>query len=234
MTTQDALNWIDGGWRTSRYAKTIPNVGTGIDVDNLYGFQCKDFANGYADYVGNPFGGGNAIALWDVKQAGWRKVSDPQPGDVFVRNYTASDGINYGDTGVVKSVNGSTVRVVQQNLAGNLNVGSPPAERTYNKSIMLGYLRNNSIGEEIVAKPSKAEVKSAAATYDRNLSDSEVDYYANNSWEVLLNALLPAVNADRLQYLKAIGELRQQVEDLKANGSAHYTKEGVLQWIKDN
>ncbi len=148
MTTQDALNWINGGWRSSRFARTIPVVGTGIDVDRLYGMQCKDFANGYADYMGAPFTSGNAIALWRVNQPGWHKVSTPQIGDVFVRDYI-SGGVNYGDTGVVKSVGNGTVRVVQQNLAGNLQVGSPPAEATYNQSIMLGYLRNNKIGEPV-------------------------------------------------------------------------------------
>lgn len=147
MTTQQALDWMNGGWRNSKYARTIPGLGLGIDVDKQFGFQCKDFANGFADFMGNPFGGGNAIALWLFGQPGWHKVGNPQIGDVFVRNYTAADGVNYGDTGVVKEVIGNKVRVVQQNLAGNLLVGSPPAERVYDQSIMLGYLRNDNIGD---------------------------------------------------------------------------------------
>lgn len=144
MTTDDALAWINGGWKSSKYVRTIPNVGTGIDVDKLYGFQCKDFANAFAEYMGAPFTGGNAIVLWTVPQAGWHKVTQPQAGDVFVRNFF-SGGVNYGDTGVVKSVGADTVRVVQQNLAGSLSYGSPPAETTYAKSIMLGYLRRDNI-----------------------------------------------------------------------------------------
>lgn len=52
--------------------------------------------------------------------------------------------------------------------------------------------------EEVVAKPSPAEVRSAAKTYGQVFTEAQVAYYADRSWEVLLNDLLPAVNDMRL------------------------------------
>lgn len=188
MTQQDALNWINGEWRSSRFAKTIPGVGTGIDADNLYGFQCKDFANGFADFMGNPFGGGNAIALWNVAQPGWHKVNAPQPGDVFVRNYT-SGGINYGDTGIVKSVSGNRITVVQQNLAGNLKVGSPPAETTYNQNIMLGYLRNDRIGDSMNPLTRPLIEQLFVAILHRKPDENDFKAWTGLPWTQLMDSL---------------------------------------------
>lgn len=177
MTIQDGMNWINGGWQASKFCKTL-NGKKGIDVDNLYGFQCKDFANGYADYMGDPFTGGNAIALWNVPQPGWTKVSSPQPGDVFVRN-AVINGVNYGDTGVVNSVGNGTVSVVQQNLAGNLNVGSPPAQHTYNQSIMLGYLRNDKIEGDMTQQEAYAVVSQIyRVATDVDPEPGQADYWA--------------------------------------------------------
>jgi hypothetical protein len=150
-TTDQALWWIRGGWKSSRFAKTIVGIGTGIDVDGLYGFQCKDWANGYADFMGNPFTAGNAIALWQRNQPGWTKVQTPQVGDVFVKNYVANDGVNYGHTGVVDEIVGSGFYSYDQNVVNSsLDRGSPPSRIFHRNSEMLGYLRNNNIQGEVM------------------------------------------------------------------------------------
>lgn len=175
MTTQQALDWMNGGWQASKYCKTIAGIGKGIDVDNVFGFQCKDFANGYAEFMGAPFSFGNAIVLWDVPQPGWHKVSTPQVGDVFVKDYV-SGGVNYGDTGLVKAIEGSNVRVVQQNLAANLYFGSPPAERVVAQSQMLGYLRNDNIGEDMQPTPKQAGDVYRFMT-NAEISQKDLDFY---------------------------------------------------------
>lgn len=183
MTQQDALDWINGGWQASRFCTTI-NGKQGIDVDGQYGFQCKDFSNGFADFMGDPFTAGNAIALWQVPQPGWTKVTTPQVGDVFVQNYTAPDGINYGDTGVVKAVMGNVFRVVQQNLAGSLTVGSPPAERTLAISNMLGFLRNDRIGVEMTQQEAYAVVSQIyRVATDVDPEPGQADYWAKRIQE---------------------------------------------------
>lgn len=146
MTIEQALSWINGGWQQSRFARQIPGLGLGIDVDGLFGFQCKDFSNGYADYIGNPFTGGNAIALWNLVQPGWHKVYEPEPGTVFVKDYY-SDGVNYGHTGVVQEVVTNGFYSVDQNwFNSSLTVGSPPARVFHPNSSVKGYLKNDRIG----------------------------------------------------------------------------------------
>lgn len=133
------LEWINGGWRNDPKAKTVPGVGTGIDFDGLYYFQCMDFVLAYSKFLGAEFSHGNAIVLANP-QKGWQWTNSPQPGDVFVRN-AVFNGINYGDTGCVTSVTSTGVNVIQQNLAANLQVGSPPAKAFWKFNQLIGYQR---------------------------------------------------------------------------------------------
>lgn len=133
------MDYANGGWKSSPYAKFIPGVGTGIDVDGLNGFQCKDFVDGYSRSLGIPFKTGNAITLWQP-QPGWTQEATPQPGDVFVRD-AIFNNFDYGDTGIVTEVTPTGVKVVQQNLAANLSQGSPPAPFFWPFYAIKGYLR---------------------------------------------------------------------------------------------
>lgn len=113
-TKKEAINWIKNA------------VGKGFDTDGLYGYQCKDLANAYSNYLGYPFKAGNAITI-KQPQKGWKKVSVPQPGDVFVMDYWAG-GVNYGHTGLVESVEKGNFVSVDQNWYGaNLYKGSKAA-----------------------------------------------------------------------------------------------------------
>jgi hypothetical protein len=79
---------------------------------------------------------------------------------------------------------------------------------------------------ENMAKPSKAEVRSAAKTYGRTFTEDEVTYYSERPWEELLNQLLPAVNAERLR-------LKDQLAKLQTTQTATLTKESVAAYLKD-
>lgn len=182
MTTQEALGWMQGGWRSSRFAKTINGL-TGIDVDGLYGFQCKDWSNGYADFLGDPFTSGNAIALWQLDQPGWTKVKDPKPGDVFVKNYVAGDGINYGHTGTVETLdpaNGGFWSWDQNYYNSSLTKGSPPARVFHRFSEMLGYLRNNNLGGDM----NKEQAQQLALYMRLAANDTLEKANANNAGDV--------------------------------------------------
>ncbi|HEM3183285.1 TPA: lysin, partial [Streptococcus suis 89-5259] len=62
-----------------------------------------------------------------------------RPGAVFVKNYWASDGVNYGHTGVIIGVDGDIAQTVEQNLAGNLYVGSPAQYASQRISQLVGW-----------------------------------------------------------------------------------------------
>jgi hypothetical protein len=172
---------MKGDWHSSPYAKTISGL-TGIDVDGLYGFQCKDWSNGYAAFLGDPFTAGNAIALWQVDQPGWTKVSDPKPGDVFVKNAIIG-GVNYGHTGTVESLdaaNGGFWSWDQNYYNSSLDKGSPPARVFHRFSEMLGYLRNNNLGGDM-----NKDQASQLALYMRLAANDTLDKAnANNAGDV--------------------------------------------------
>ena len=202
MTTQDALNWMRGGWKSSRFAKTIPGVGTGIDVDGLYGFQCKDWANGYADFIGDPFTSGNAIALWQRNQPGWTKVSAPQLGAVFVKNYVASDGINYGHTGTVDELvpERDGFYSYDQNVGANssLTVGAPPQRVFHKTSEMLGFLVNNKLGVDMNREQATylaQRIGLLAGMAEKDITASWLEYHANN---IMADLNYPAALAKQL------------------------------------
>lgn len=144
------MNW---DWKTSKYKRTI-NGKTGIDVDRLFGFQCKDLVNAYAEeHIKRPFNLGNAESLWRVDQPGWAKQKTPKPGDVFVMWYSYNK-VEYGHTGIVTKVNSHGFYSLDQNWYGSsLTEGSPPAEvfHVFDKSIR-GYLRPIQEGNMLVNK----------------------------------------------------------------------------------
>ncbi|HEM5552200.1 TPA: SH3 domain-containing protein [Streptococcus suis] len=63
----------------------------------------------------------------------------PRPGAIFVKNYWAGDGINYGHTGLIIGVNGNTVQTIEQNLVGNLSVGGPAQYSSQQISNLVGW-----------------------------------------------------------------------------------------------
>lgn len=145
ITQQTALAYINGGWRNSAKAKTIDAAGgLGIDVDGLYGFQCKDLVNDFAASLGAPFPAGNAIVLQNpTPPAGWSFVASPQAGDVALRDYI-SGGVNYGDAILVVSVAGTNMTVMGQNqIDVSLTVGHVPTTSIRLVSTYKAFLRRN-------------------------------------------------------------------------------------------
>ena len=125
-TQKEAINWIKNA------------VGKGFDTDGMYGFQCKDLVNAYANYLGLPVKAGNAKSL-DSPSRGWKKVNTPQPGDIFVMDYWFQ-GTNYGHTGLVESVGNGVVNTVDQNwYNANLTRGSKAARVQHPQSNVRFY-----------------------------------------------------------------------------------------------
>lgn len=157
MTEQDALNWLNGGWRSDKYAKTIASAGgLGIDQDGLYGFQCKDFANAYGIYLGAPLPAGNAIVLLQVVPDGWNVVQeDPQPGDLAVRHYIGADGLDYGDVcAVLQSLGNNKYNFIGQNQTNvSLTIGHVPTTFIGTKQTFNRYLRRVYNGSMYTIKP---------------------------------------------------------------------------------
>ncbi|HEM2826331.1 TPA: SH3 domain-containing protein [Streptococcus suis] len=127
------------------FAKDLANRGQGVDYDGWYGKQCVDLPN----WICGKFFGkalwGNAIDLIkSAKQHGFEvhympTSERPRPGAIFVKNYWASDGVNYGHTGLIIGVSGNTVQTIEQNLVGNLSVGGPAQYASQQISNLVGW-----------------------------------------------------------------------------------------------
>ncbi len=182
MTIQDALAWVNGGWRSSPYARTIAGVGSGIDVDKSYGFQCFDWVDGYNAFLGNPlFYREGAADLWSTPPPGFTRVADPRPGDIHV--YGAPFGWNgkryLGHTGIVISGTRNSFTSVDQNWNNaNLNVGSPPSGVVHSSNGLLGFLRSDNIkaGDDMI--PDQDHLNALfRAFFGTNASPDEIQGY---------------------------------------------------------
>lgn len=133
------------------YFENLANIGSGVDNDGAYGYQCADVTCYIANhYFGKPLWG-NAINLLDsAKAQGFEVVyvSDgavARAGDAFVKHFVAGNGVDYGHTGlVIKDSDGTTLKTIEQNIDGNadyLEVGGPSRynERSYNG--IVGFIR---------------------------------------------------------------------------------------------
>lgn len=130
-----------------RYAKNLADAGAGVDKDGAYGFQCADLpAFVTKRWRGIDLWGNAADFLNSAKSQGLTVVDyssgiKPKAGWIFVMRYVAGDGVNYGHTGiVVEDSDGVTMRTVEQNLAGDLNVGSPAKYYRRDFSDMMGFI----------------------------------------------------------------------------------------------
>ncbi|HEM5162812.1 TPA: CHAP domain-containing protein [Streptococcus suis] len=128
-----------------KFVTDLANRGAGVNYDGAYGMQCVDLPNWICGkFFGKPLWG-NAIDLLDsAEQVGFEVYrlptsAHPRPGAVFVKNYWASDGVNYGHTGLIIGVDGDIAQTVEQNLAGNLYVGSPAQYASQRISQLVGW-----------------------------------------------------------------------------------------------
>ncbi|HFU4217068.1 TPA: SH3 domain-containing protein [Streptococcus suis] len=127
------------------FAKELADSSRGVDYDGWYGDQCVDLPN----WICGKFFGkallGNAIDLIkSAKQRGFEvhympTSERPRPGAIFVKDYWAGDGVNYGHTGLIIGINGNTVQTIEQNLVGNLSVGGPAQYASQQISNLVGW-----------------------------------------------------------------------------------------------
>lgn len=161
MTPQQILDWPVTGYKLSPYFD-----GTGINTDGKWGWQCKDWANGYTYFVAGFIYPGDAIDLAAAHIPGFVWVPYTagfvvKAGDLFVLGrpygYDASTGRYLGHTGI--GLTGGTsygFRSVDQNWNNaSLTHGSPPATISHTYSGFLGVQRpvaliNNSAGVPMV------------------------------------------------------------------------------------
>lgn len=128
-----------------KFVTDLANREAGVNYDGAYGMQCVDLPNWICGkFFGKPLWG-NAINLLDsAEQVGFEVYrlptsARPRPGAVFVKDYVAGDGVNYGHTGIIIGVDGDIAQTVEQNLAGNLYVGSPAQYASQRISQLVGW-----------------------------------------------------------------------------------------------
>lgn len=143
----------------------LANARMGVDKDGAYGYQCADVPT-YAvkRWLGIDLWG-NAIDLLDsASENGLRVVyagsEAIRPGAFFVMDYWAGR-VNYGHTGlVIEVLDDGLVRTVEQNLAGNLEVGSPAQFNVRSADSFNGwfYLDDDEVGSAISQIPTNHEI----------------------------------------------------------------------------
>lgn len=127
------------------FAKDLVNRGQGVDYDGWYGKQCVDLPNWICGkYFGKALWGDAIDLIQSAKQHGFEvhympTSERPRSGAIFVKNYVAGDGINYGHTGLVVGISGNTVQTIEQNLVGNLSVGGPAQYSSQQINNLVGW-----------------------------------------------------------------------------------------------
>lgn len=242
-TIDQALEWLRGGWKQSKYAKTN-KVGLGIDTDGYYGFQCKDFVNAYLDYVVGWIPSGNAIDLWtqalpnSITRIANTKDFIPQPGDVFVMSIG-----KYWHTGVVLSnITMITFRSVDQNwFASNSDVGNIPAVIEHKYDNFVGVLRPRFKEESM----SQSDAKDVEAYYwnglNRRFDKGEVS-------QAEINGLIGKKPSDALEgqrqspewlyknwvILVGFTQAQEKIKELQATISKMQSNNGALTADEEN
>lgn len=123
----------------------LADSGRGVDYDGAWGQQCVDLPNWICGhYFGQPVWGNARDLLDSAERNGfevhWQPTSvAPREGACFVKDYVAGDGVNYGHTGVIITVDGDIAQTVEQNLVGNLYVGGPAGYATQRISQLVGW-----------------------------------------------------------------------------------------------
>lgn len=124
------------------------SIGKSFDGDGVYGAQCKDYANAYAEWHGHPLRPSNAAETWDIEQdpfwikVPYKKGIVPQTGDIVI--WAPWKENQYGHIAVVLTASKNDFQSVDQNwIDSNLETGSPAAIVTHNyiSPALLGYLR---------------------------------------------------------------------------------------------
>ena len=128
-------------------------IGTRIDYDHVYAYQCVDLILAYAKYYGIPSGvWGNAIDYWNrpspalLTKFSLVSGTDCQQGDIVVL-YGLS-GNPYGHIGICESQTATTVKLLEQNMSGSgtgLGRDAIGIYRDIPKSRIAGLLRPKAV-----------------------------------------------------------------------------------------
>ena len=117
-----------------QFVHNLANSGMGVDNDGAYGFDVRLYGNAY-DLLASAESQGV-----DVRY----DVAYPEAGWIFVKNFVAGDGVNYGHTGLtVEDSDGLTVKTIEQNIDGNwdfLEVGGPARYHERTVGEIVGYI----------------------------------------------------------------------------------------------
>lgn len=126
----------------------LAKIGSGVDNDQMYGFQCADIPAYISYHYFGKWLWGNAIDLLDsAKAQGFEVIYEgdgviAKAGDIFVMSVPGSP---YGHTGIViEDSDGYTLKTIEQNIDGNwdfLEVGGPARFNTRSYAGMVGYIR---------------------------------------------------------------------------------------------
>lgn len=146
----DVINW----------AKDLANRGTGVNYDGKYGMQCVDLPFWICgNFFRNPINGNAIDLLTSASSVGYQVIYYsagvyPKAGDIFVMHSIASNGVDYGHTGlVIEDSNGGSMTTIEQNIDGNADAlinGAPARYNTRSFSNMVGWIRPNYESEIII------------------------------------------------------------------------------------
>lgn len=83
----------------------------------------------------------SALLNWYKQRSAECVVTEPEPGDIII--------YNFGHTGIVESVSGTTITAIEGNTAwGNDSNGGEVMRRTRSKSLVTAYIRPFNFAEE--------------------------------------------------------------------------------------
>ena len=140
-------------WSNNGVDTKSASGGTGwVQTEGGYGYQCVEYAVRYEHFkfgVGTSWGISYAYQMCNTHPSGISTVATPQHGDlmIFAPGSCGSDG-TAGHVAVVDVVNATTVKVVQENVAGSY---------TYNRSCASCWLHaasNNGSNDPCATAPS--------------------------------------------------------------------------------
>lgn len=166
----------------------LAKIGSGVDNDQMYGFQCADIPAYISYHYFGKWLWGNAIDLLDsAKAQGFEVIYEgdgviAKAGDIFVMSVPGSP---YGHTGIViEDSDGYTLKTIEQNIDGNwdfLEVGGPARFNTRSYAGMVGYIRFPYESDTSTPVQREGWIKDSVGWYFKNQDGT----YPLNDWKYI-------------------------------------------------